>query len=173
MNSLVPTETFLSKIFLIRGKKVMLSTHLAELYVVEHKVMMQAVKRNINRFPDDFMFQLNDVEFAALRSQFVTAKAGSKVRYNPYAFTEQGVAMLSSVLRSKTAIEVNIAIMRAFVQLREFLSSNEKLSQKIAEMESKYDRQLAMVFDILRKLRDKPKKISGGVEVKNVGFKPD
>ena len=133
---------------------------------------MQAVNRNIERFPEDFMFQLRNEEFNNLKSQIVISSWGG-LRKPPHAFTEQGVAMLSSVLRSKTAIEVNIAIMRAFVQLREFLSSNEKLSQKIAEMESKYDRQLAMVFDILRKLRDKPKKISGGVEVKNVGFKPD
>ena len=172
MDSLVPIETFLSKIFLIRGKKVMLSTHLSELYDVEHRTLMQAVNRNIERFPEDFMFQLRNEEFNNLKSQIVISSWGG-LRKPPHAFTEQGVAMLSSVLRSKTAIEVNIAIMRAFVQLREFLSSNEKLSQKIAEMESKYDRQLAMVFDILRKLRDKPKKISGGVEVKNVGFKPD
>src|SRR3990167_7068879 len=122
MADIIPLETIEHRILLIRGQKVMLSTHLAELYGVEPRVLVQAVKRNIKRFPDDFMFQLSEKEFENLKSQFVTSSWGGLRRANPYAFTEQGVAMLYSVLRSKKAILVNIEIMRAFVRLRELIT---------------------------------------------------
>jgi len=141
-----------SKIFLIRGQKVMLSTHLAELYEVEPRALVQAVKRNIERFPEDFMFQLNPEEFASLKSQIVTSSWGGVRRAAPYAFTEQGVSMLSSVLRSTRAIHVNIEIMRAFVRLRQMLASNAELSRKLATLEKKYDIQFKAVFDAIREL---------------------
>jgi len=124
MKELIPVEIIESKIYLIRGHKVMLDSELAELYEVETKVLIQAVKRNVQRFPEDFMFQLNDREFMNLRSQTVTSSSGhGGRRYIPYVFTEQGVAMLSSVLNSERAVQVNIAIIRTFVKLREMLST--------------------------------------------------
>lgn len=131
----------------------MLDSDLAELYGVETKKLLQSVKRNIDRFPEDFMFQLEEKEWDVLRSQFVTSKEkrGGR-RYLPYAFTEQGVAMLSSVLRSKRAIAINIEIIRAFVELRRLLASNKALSEKIEKLEEKYDSQFKIVFDALRKL---------------------
>lgn len=140
-----------SRMFLIRGQKVMLSMHLAELYEVEPRALVQAVKRNIDRFPEDFMFQLNPDEFANLKSQFVISSWGG-VRVAPYAFTEQGVAMLSSVLRSERAILVNIEIMRAFVRLRQMLATNAELSRKLVALEKKYDIQFKAVFDAIREL---------------------
>ena len=145
-----------SLIFFIRGQKVMLSTHLAELYEVEPRVLNQAVKRNIMRFPEDFMFQLNGGEFTNLKSQFVTSSWGGSRRAAPYAFTEQGVAMLSSVLRSQRAIHVNIEIMRAFVRLRQMLASNVDLARKLATLEKKYDAQFKIVFDAIRELMTPP-----------------
>ena len=142
-------------ILLLRGEKVLLSEHLAELYAVPVKVLNQAVKRNINRFPADFMFELTRDEAEAIsrsRSQFVTLKRGQNIKYLPYAFTEQGIAMLSSVLRSPRAVEVNIAIMRTFVQLRRLMDSNRALARKIEAMEKKYDEQFAVVFDAIKKL---------------------
>src|SRR5512136_2664272 len=129
-----------SKMFMIRGQKVMLSHHLAELYEVEPRALNQAVKRNIERFPEDFMFQLTEEEEALLRSQIVTLKTGrgQHSKYLPYAFTEQGVAMLSSVLNSERAIQVNIEIMRAFVRLRQMLASHADLARKLQALESKY-----------------------------------
>ena len=144
-------EQIESKMFLIRGQKVMLSMHLAELYEVEPRALVQAVKRNIERFPEDFMFQLNPEEFAILKSQIVTSSWGG-VRIAPYAFSEQGVSMLSSVLRSDRAIQVNIEIMRAFVRLRQMLASNVELSRKLAALEKKYDIQFKAVFDAIRDL---------------------
>ena len=124
MTELVPIELIASKIYLIRGIKVILDRDLAELYGVETKVLKQAVRRNIDRFPADFMFEMTETEFEDWRSQFVTSNSDRMgLRYKPMAFTEQGVAMLSSVLKSKRAIEVNIAIMRAFVKLREMVTS--------------------------------------------------
>ena len=123
-----------SKIFLIRGQKVMLSVHLAELYEVEPRVLVQAVKRNLERFPADFMFQLHGEEFANLKSQVVISSWGGMRRAAPYAFTEQGVAMLSTVLRSPRAILVNIEIMRAFVRLRQMTVGNAALARKLAEL---------------------------------------
>ena len=148
-------ENVASLILLLRGEKVLLSEHLADLYAVPIKVLNQAVKRNIDRFPEDFMFQLNRNEAEAIlrsRSQFVTLKRGQNIKYLPYAFTEQGVAMLSSVLRSPRAVEVNIAIMRTFVQLRRLMDSNRELARKIEAMEDKYDEQFAVVFDAIKKL---------------------
>lgn len=165
------------RIYLIRGEKVMLDADLAWLYGVETKVLNKAVKRNRNRFPTDFMFQLTQAEAEGLRLQIGTSKDAipdgtpglrfqfgtSKTkrggrRYLPYAFTEQGVAMLSSVLRSKRAVHVNIAIMRTFVRLREMLLSNADLARKLAALEKKYDTQFKVVFDAIRELMTPPEK---------------
>lgn len=138
----------------------MLDADLAELYGVQTKVLLQAVKRNETRFPPDFMFRLDDEEFAALRSQFVTSKPGrGGRRYSPYVFTEQGVAMLSSVLRSERAITVNIEIMRTFVKLREWLSTNKELARKLDDLERKvasHDAAIAGVLDAIRRLMEPP-----------------
>ncbi len=137
-------------IYLIRGQKVMLRTDLARLYGVEAKVLVQAVKRNSERFPDDFMFQLAPQEFTILKSQIVTSSWGGIRRATPYAFTEQGVAMLSSVLNSRQAIEVNIAIMRAFVRLRDFLTSQAKLSKRLRQLEQEvisHGKAIGTLFD--------------------------
>jgi len=149
-------ETIEQRIFLLRGQKVMLSTDLAELYGVEPRVMIQALKRNIERFPADFMFQLSRGEFDNLKSQIVTSSWGGLRRAVPYAFTEQGVAMLSSILRSKRAVRVNIEIMRAFVRLRQMLAGNAELRKRLEELEMKYDSQFKVVFDALRELMTPP-----------------
>ena len=154
--AVVPLERIESHIVLTRGQKVMLSTHLADLYEVEPRVLVQAVKRNITRFPEDFMFQLSTEEFANLKSQFVISSWGGSRRAAPYAFTEQGVAMLSSVLRSDRAIHVNVEIMRAFVRLRQMLASNADLARKLATLENKYDAQFKIVFDAIRELMTPP-----------------
>ena len=154
----VPIERVERRILSIRGQKVMLSTDLAELYEVAPKVLMQAVKRNRERFPADFMFQLNRAEYANLKSQIVTSSWGGARRATPYAFTEQGVAMLSSVLRSPRAVLVNIAIMRAFVKLREILATHRDLARSLEEMENRYDAQFKVVFDAIRELMTPPEK---------------
>lgn len=137
----------------LRDQNVMLDADLASLYQVDVKVLNQAVKRNRQRFPPDFMFQLTFKEATSLRSQFVTAKTGRGGRRTlPYAFTEQGVAMLSSVLRSERAVRVNIAIMRAFVGLRRMLGANEELARKLVALERKYDGQFLAVFEAIREL---------------------
>jgi phage regulator Rha-like protein len=162
--NLTPIEKIEKLIFLVRGQKIMLSTHLAELYGVESRVLVQAVKRNIERFPEDFMFQLDDEEFENLKSQFVISSWGGMRRAKPYAFTEQGVAMLSSVLRSKRAVQVNIEIMRSFVKLREMLAAHKELDRKLTELERKYDDQFKIVFEAIHQLMappDKPKKEIG------------
>ncbi|MDP3111760.1 MAG: ORF6N domain-containing protein [Thermodesulfovibrionales bacterium] len=168
MKELIPVEIIEKKIYLIRNQKVMLSSDLADLYGVEPKVLIQAVKRNIERFPADFMFQLSNQEFVNLKSQIVTSSWGGIRRANPYAFTEQGIAMLSSVLRSKRAIEVNIHIMRAFVKLRELMATHKDLARKLADMEKKYDAQFKGVFDAIRQLMAPPetKKRKIGFEVR-------
>ncbi len=150
----VPNERIISRIFLIRDKKVMIDNDLAELYGVETRTFNQAVKRNIDRFPADFMFQLNKQETEILRSQFVILKSGrgQHRKYMPYVFTEQGVAMLSSVLNSDRAIMVNIQIIRTFTQLRELLSTNKDLREKIENMEKKYDKQLREIFEAIKSL---------------------
>ena len=165
--ALVVAANIEAKILLIRGQKVMLSMHLAELYEVEPRVLVQAVKRNIERFPEDFMFQLNAEEFANLKSQIVISSWGG-IRTTPYAFTGQGVSMLSSVLRSSRAIQVNIAIMRAFVQLRQMLASNAELSRKLAALEKNYDIKFKAVFEAIRQLMSpsEPKK------KRPIGFAP-
>jgi hypothetical protein len=164
----VPIEVIERRIFFIRGHKVMLSTDLADLYQVEPRVLVQAIKRNIERFPEDFMFQLSNEEFDNLKSQIVTSSWGGLRRAAPYAFTEQGVAMLSSALRSDRAIQVNIAIMRAFVRLREMVASNKELAQKLDALEKKYDIQFKAVFNVLRKLRQ-PESKPG----RRIGFRTD
>jgi len=163
MNELVPIERIENKILVLRGQKVMLDRDLAELYGVPTKHLNQAVSRNLDRFPPDFMFIISNEEFDILRSQIVTAN-WDMVRYPPRAFTEQGVAMLSSVLRSKRAVQVNILIMRAFVKMREMLQSHEELRRKIDAMERKYDAQFKVVFTAIRKLMEPPaaaKKVFG------------
>ncbi len=161
---IVPMERIAQTILLLRGHKVILDSDLAKLYEVPTKVLIQAVKRNNDRFPDDFMFQLTTEEFhnlrhqsgaSSLRSQIVTSRWGGR-RYPPHAFTEQGVAMLSSVLHSDRAIHVNIEIMRAFVRLRQLLTSNVELARKLAVLEKKYDAQFRVVFDAIRELMVPP-----------------
>ena len=154
MDAIVPMEIVKGKIYLIRGQKVLLSHDLANLYEVEPRVLTQAVKRNLDRFPDDFMFQLTNQEFIGLKSQFVISSWGG-IRTAPYAFTEQGVAMLSSVLKSDRAVQVNIAIMRAFVQMRELAASNRELARRLDALEKKFaghDRQFVAVFDAIREM---------------------
>lgn len=145
-----------SRVFLIRGQRVMLSTHLAELYQVAPRALVQAVKRNRERFPSDFMFQLTARELTNLKSQIVISSWGGSRRAAPYAFTEQGVAMLASVLRSPRAIRVNIEIMRAFVRLRRMLASHAALARKMATLERSYDGQFKVVFDAIRQLMAPP-----------------
>jgi ORF6N domain len=164
MKSLASTRPIESRILVIRGHKVMLDADLAKLYGVEVRTLNQAVKRNAERFPADFTFQLTREELESLRSQFVilddaTAKSsrrGRHVKYPPFAFTEQGVAMLSSVLRSKRAAQVNVEIMRAFVRLRSMIGHNRELARRLDMLESKYDRQLKVVFDAIRELMAPP-----------------
>lgn len=148
------TDRIESRILLIRGQKVMLDSDLADLYGVEVRTLNQAVRRNLARFPGDFMFQLTDEENGALRSQSVILKVGRghHRKYPPYAFTEQGVAMLSSVLRSPRAILVNVEIMRTFVRLRRLLVANADLARKLEELESKYDARFKVVFEAIREL---------------------
>ena len=150
----ISVERIERTILFMRGQKVMLDMDLAELYGVETRVLIQAVKRNLDRFPNDFMFQLSAEELDAWRSQIVISKPSAKkgLRRQPYAFTEQGVAMLSSVLRSKIAVHVNIAIMRAFVHLRGIAVSNRDLARRIDELERKYDARFRVVFDAFRRL---------------------
>jgi hypothetical protein len=150
--SVIPADRIEKAILLIRQQKVMLDSDLAALYGVETKALVQAVKRNLERFPEDFMFQLSREEFAILRSQFVTSRDWGGRRYPPYVFTEQGVAMLSSVLHSPRAIQVNIEIMRAFIRLRQILASHAELARKLDEMEKKYDVQFQEVFEAIRQL---------------------
>lgn len=157
MSNLIPLEAIERRIFFIRNEKVMLDRDPAELYGVETKVFKQAVRRNIERFPGDFMFVLTNQEVKDLRSQIVTSSWGG-TRYPPMAFTEQGVAMLSSVLKSERAIEVNIAVMRAFVQMRRMVATHEDLKRKIEEMEAKYDEQFGIVFEAIRQLLEEDEK---------------
>ena len=157
-SQIIPSQRIEKSIFLVRGQKVMLDVNLAELYQVPTKVLNQAVKRNKDRFPPDFMFQLTPEEIAAIRSQIVTLESGPgrHRKYLPHVFTEQGVAMLSSVLRSKRAVRVNIEIMRAFVRLREILATHKDLAKKLEMLERKYDAQFKVVFDAIRQLMTPP-----------------
>ena len=151
---LIQIEAVQERIYLIRGSKVMLSHDLANLYEVEPKVLMQAVKRNRDRFPADFMFQLSKIQFRSLRSQIVTLDKGRGryPKHRPYAFTEQGVAMLSAVLKSQRAVKVSIVIMRVFVKLRMMLQNDQTLARRIDDLEMKYDGQFQTVFQAIRKL---------------------
>ncbi len=164
------------KIYEIRGQKVMLDFDLALLYEVETKVLKQSVRRNIYRFPEDFMFELTKEEYNSLRSQIVTLEnyrsgRGRYSKYSAFAFTEHGVAMLASILRSKKAIEVNIAIVRAFIALRQFALNYKDLAKKIAELEAKYDPQFSDVYEALELLlTDRNNKIKQG-ERKQIGYK--
>ena len=156
--SLIPVDRIEKAILLIRKQKVMLDADLASLYGVETRVLVQAVRRNLERFPEDFMFQLSKEEVDFLRSHIVTLKRGrgQHSKYLPYAFTEQGVAMLSSVLRSQCAIRVNIEIMRAFIRLRQMLASHAELARKLEALEDKYDAQFQEVFEAIRRLMAPP-----------------
>jgi hypothetical protein len=155
VEDLIPLERIAGHIYLLRRVKVMLDRDLATLYGVPTKALKQAVKRNSARFPEDFMFVLELEEWERLRSQFVTSKRGGS-RYPPMAFTEQGVAMLSSVLNSERAIRVNIQIMRAFSKLRRMLEGYEELRARIQDMEANYDEQFRLVFEALRQLLETP-----------------
>ena len=163
--ALVPIQRIEKAILVLRSEKVILDADIAALYGVETKALVQAVKRNLERFPDDFMFQLSREEVGRLRSQFVTSNSRGGRRYRPYAFTEQGVAMLSSVLRSERAAQVNVEIMCAFVRLRGMMSAQAELARKVEALEQRYDEQFKVVFDALRELMMPPE--TGG---KAIGF---
>ena len=170
----VPIEKITGKIYFIRGQKVIMDRDLAEMYDVETKVLKQAVRRNIKRFPSDFMFELTNEEFKDWRSQFVTSKSDKMgLRYNSMVFTEQGVAMLSSVLNSERAILVNIEIMRTFTQLRNMLATHEDLKHKIEAMERTYDKQFRIVFEAITQLLEvdeKPKKKIGYIKERQAKY---
>ena len=165
--SIVPVERAASVILFVRGQKVILDSDLAELYEVETKNLNKAVSRNKDRFPPDFMFQLSVEEWQHMRDQ---GGAHGGRRTPPYAFTEQGVAMLSGLLNSPRAIAVNIAIMRAFVKLRQLLADNEKLARKLRAMEKKYDGQFRIVFDAIRAMMEPPE---GGTKKSRIGFRAE
>lgn len=163
---LVPIELIQSKILVIRGEKVMIDRDLAELYGVETKQLKRAVRRNLERFPSDFMFVLTKDEYNALRYQSGTLKRGAHSKYLPIAFTEQGIAMLSSVLTCNRAVEVNIAIMRAFVQIRKIASSQEQLARKLREIEARledHDESIEAIFEAIRQLITPPEKPRKGI----------
>lgn len=168
MHEIVPQERIESKIFRIRGQNVILDRDIAKLYEVKPIALRQQVKRNIDRFPEDFMIQLSKKEAEILVSQNVIPSKRSLGGYLPYAFTEQGVAMLSSVLNSKRAIYVNIQIMRTFAKLRQILLTHADLRRKIEEMEKKYDQQFKAIFDIIKRLLEPPKEPK-----RKIGFHPD
>lgn len=159
-------EKIASLIYIIRGKRVMIDSDLADIYSVETRTLNQAVSRNQERFPEDFMFQLSKTEFEILKSQTVMSSWGGR-RSLPYVFTEHGSLMLSSVLKSETAINASLYIVRAFVKLREMLASNKELAKKIEELEKKYDEQFKVVFVAIRQLMQKPEKSKR----KSLGYK--
>ncbi|MBI3549769.1 MAG: ORF6N domain-containing protein [Elusimicrobia bacterium] len=167
MQPSLPAETLEHRIYFIRGHRVMLDSHLAELYGVSTGNLNKAITRNTDRFPDDFMFQLSTKESQILRFQIGSLRWGKHSKYLPRVFTEQGVAMLSSVLRSKRAVHVNIGIMRAFVKLRRLVSSYPGLARRLDELESRYDAQFKEVFAAIRGLMAYPKEPG-----RRIGFKP-
>jgi len=168
MASIISTEVIATKIFEVRGKKVMLDVDLAKLYGVQTKHLTRQVRRNIKRFPYDFMIQLTRKEYRELlRCQFGALEMGKYSKYSPYAFTEQGIAMLSSVLNSARAIRVNIQIMRVFVQIRKMLLTNTDLRKKIEEMENSYDKKFIIVFEAIKSLLQPPK------QTRAIGFRID
>ncbi len=160
-----------TKIHEVRGQKIILDFDLADLYEVRTKSLNLAVKRNINRFPQDFMFQLTKSEWDGLRLQFETSKGRGGTRYLPYAFTEQGLAMLSGILNSDKAINVNIAIMRVFVFIRQYALSHKDLTEKLNELEKKYNRQFMDVYEVINYLMQKDKCANEQSERKRIGFK--
>lgn len=169
LHSILPDEAIINKIYFIRGQKVMLDRDLAEMYGVENKRMKEAVRRNIERFPDDFMFKLSREEYDALRTQFASLKRGEHTKYLPFAFTEQGVSMLSGVLNSPVAIQVHIQIIRIFTKMRELLLTNKDILLKLEKMEqdikeNKHD--IAMIFEALKQLLEPPKQ-----KRRMIGFK--
>ncbi len=164
--ALIPTERITQTILVIRGQKVILDADLAGLYGVTTKRLNEQIKRNVDRFPSDFMFRLSKVETAALRSQNATTKGRGGRRYSPYAFTEHGAIMAANVLSSPLATEVSIYVVRAFIKLREELSSHQALARKIAQLEHKYDAQFKVVFDAIRQLMEPPAK-----KARRIGFK--
>jgi hypothetical protein len=180
-SSLIPVERIERAILVLRGQKVILDAELAILYGVETRALIQAVKRNLERFPEDFLFRLTIEEAESSRSQTVilnadgtelvdapgplTSRRGHNIKYLPYAFTQEGVAMLSSILRSPRAVQVNVEIMRAFVRLRRMLESNVELARQVAALEKRYDEQFKVVFDAIRKLMEPPAKPS-----RRIGF---
>ena len=172
--SLVPVERIERAILSIRGEKVMLDSDLAELYGVETKRLNEQVRRNPNRFPPDFMFQLTAGEWESLRSQFATLKRGEHRKYLPYAFTEHGALMLANVLNSERAAQTSVMVVRAFVRLRQMLASNAELAPKLDAMEKKYDAQFKVVFDAIRQLMSppEPKRREIGFHVKYDDDKP-
>ncbi len=164
----IPLTEIQRLIHIIRNERIMLDWDIAKLYGVETSQLKRAVRRNIERFPEDFMFELNKEEYDSLRHQFGILKRGEHSKYLPYAFTEQGVAMLSSVLRSQQAVIVNIQIMRAFVKLRKLIFSHEELLRKVELMEKKYDRQFQVIFEAIKQLMKPVVK-----PVKKIGFRVD
>jgi phage regulator Rha-like protein len=157
----IPDELIVRRIHVMRGKKVMLDRDLAALYGVETRVLTQAVRRNKDRFPEEFMFQLTWEEAEASRSQNGRAKRGGNIKYRPYAFTEPGVAMLSSVLRSKRAIQINILIIKAFIRMRELLETNQVLREKLAAMERQlgtHSKEIKAIYSLLQRLLAEPEK---------------
>ena len=172
---IMPDEAVVRMIYVFRGEKVMLDRDLSELYGVETKVLNQAVKRNIDRFPKDFMFQLNKKEFENWKSQFVTSNSVKMgIRRSPYAFTEQGVAMLSGVINSPKAVKMNISIMRAFVEIRRAIINNKNIGNKLNMLEEKlgeHDVQLNQIYDAIETLMDKKAELETWQERRRIGFK--
>jgi len=175
-NITVPDEVLISKIYLIRNIKVMLDRDLAELYGVETRVLKQSVKRNINRFPDDFMFEMTDKEMANWRNKIESISKDKKgLRYAPYCFTEQGVAMLSSILNSNQAIQVNIQIIRIFTKMRELMASHKEILKRLYHLENKgieYEDKIALVFEYLKKLKTATQREVLQKNRPRIGFKP-
>jgi len=170
---ILPDETIINKIYIIREKKVMIDRDLAELYGVETKVLNQAVKRNLKRFPDDFMFQLTDEEFRNLRSQIVTSSWGGS-RFRPMVFTEQGVAMLSSILNSERAISVNIQIIRVFTRMRAMIESHKEILKKLEMLEKKdieLNDKVTLIFEYLKELEQSKQEETDLKQRKRIGFK--
>ena len=170
---ILPDETIINKIYIIREKKVMIDRDLAELYGVDTRVLNQAVKRNLKRFPDDFMFQLTDEEFRNLRSQIVTSSWGGS-RFRPMVFTEQGVAMLSSVLNSERAISVNIQVIRVFTRMRAMIESHKEILKKLEMLEKKdieLDEKVSLIFEYLKELEQSKQEETGFKQRKRIGLK--
>ena len=167
-SALILSDRITNAILLLRGEKVMLDADLAPLYGVETKALVRAVKRNLGRFPDDFMFQLTKEEFDRLRYQTGTSRSWGGRRFRPYAFTEHGVTILSSVLHSERAVQVNVEVVRTFVRLRRILATHEDLARKMVALEKKYDAQFKVVFDAIRELMAPPVQ-----NRRRIGFKVD